>query len=184
MLLLLLLLLTAAVAAAAAASAITTAVVVIIVVCSHKYHNHNYFFISEKKPQHTTTMTPMSVIAALVVVMTTMTMSDVSGVPADYQAQRTALLQEEHNARLGGSGAALNADERVVDRLLMEEKRRLIEGARLNGSDFPVRHNFLNRTARAAMEATRAFRIIRQMPKGGFENDDDGGDDDDEEDGG
>ena len=64
----------------------------------------------------------------------------------------------------------------------MEEKRRLIEGARLNGSDFPARHNFLNRTARAAMEATRAFRIIRQMPKGGFENDDDGGDDDDGDD--
>lgn len=87
---------------------------------------------------------------------------------ADYLAKRKALLLEEQSMRIGGTGGTLTPEEREVDGLMMAEKRQLIEAAKINGSDFPASHSFLNQTARLAMEATEAFKIIRRMPKGGL----------------
>ena len=90
----------------------------------------------------------------------------VMSAPADYLSKRNALIQSEQLLRTGGAGQSLSTNERVVNDILMQEKRRLIEAARLNSSDFVARHNFLNATARAAMEDTYAFQIIKKMPKG------------------
>lgn len=98
----------------------------------------------------------------------TLCLSDVTSVPAEYLESRRALIQSEQALRIGGSGSGLSPDERRVDELLMREKRALMEAARLNGSDFAARHNFLDAAVREAMENTTAFHIIRRMPKGGI----------------
>jgi hypothetical protein len=67
----------------------------------------------------------------------------------------------------GGDGSALSPAEQAVDQMLMQEKRAIIEAARLNGSTFNAMYSFLNQTSKAAMEATKAFQIIKNMPKGG-----------------
>ncbi|KAK7098720.1 hypothetical protein V1264_002960 [Littorina saxatilis] len=91
----------------------------------------------------------------------------VTAIPADYAAKRAALIKAEKSLRTGGTGSSLSHDEQIVDKILMLEKRKLIEATRLNGSNFAARYNFLNMTARADMEATRGFQIIKKMPKGG-----------------
>jgi hypothetical protein len=48
--------------------------------------------------------------------------------------------------------------------LPFQEKRAFIEAARTNGSDFTARHNFM--LAKAEIETTKAFSIIKRMPKG------------------
>ena len=116
--------------------------------------------------RHLTLTMPSIAVACLAVVFSAIFVPAVISVPADYLAKRTALIQSEQKSRTGASGQTLDSAERLVDKLLMTEKKKLIEAARLNGSDFFVRHNFLNASARAAMEATKAFQILKKMPKG------------------
>ena len=105
-------------------------------------------------------------VVCFAVIFSAIFVPTVISVPADYVARRQALILSEQGQRTGGTSQNLNHNERIVDSILMEEKRRLIEASRLNGSDFATRYNFLNVTSRTAMEATKAFQIIQQMPKG------------------
>ena len=117
-------------------------------------------------PARHLTLTLPSIAVACLAVFSAIFVPAVMSIPADYLAKRTALIQSEQRSQTGGTSQTLNPLERLVDKLLMTEKKKLIEAARLNGSDFFVRHNFLNTSARAAMEATKAFQILKKMPKG------------------
>ncbi|XP_025116275.1 adenosine deaminase AGSA-like [Pomacea canaliculata] len=55
--------------------------------------------------------------------------------------------------------------KKLVDKLIVEEKKRLITSAHLNKAPFPPRDNFF--LSRAEMETTTAFKVLREMPKGG-----------------
>ena len=116
--------------------------------------------------KHLTLTLPSIAVVCLAVVFSAFFAPVVISVPADYLAKRKALIQSEQRIQTGGTSQTLNPLERLVDKLLMTEKKKIIEAARLNGSDFFVRHNFLNVSARAAMEATKAFQILKKMPKG------------------
>ena len=115
---------------------------------------------------HLTLTSPNIAVVCFAVVFSAIFVPAVMSAPADYVAKRNALIHSEQALRTGGSDHSLNPKERIVNDILMQEKRRLIESARLNSSDFVARQNFLNATARAAMEATKAFQIIKKMPKG------------------
>lgn len=86
-------------------------------------------------------------------------------VPSDYDKVRKALINAELSMQIGGNGSTLSLREQALDRFMLQEKRKIMEAARVNGSYFPAGYNFL--TSRAAMEATASFQIIRNMPKGG-----------------
>ncbi|XP_076472051.1 adenosine deaminase AGSA-like [Babylonia areolata] len=82
---------------------------------------------------------------------------------SDYDRQRNHALLTERTQRPGGFGnhVVLTPQELVVDKLLLRDKRRAMEAARVQGAEFPI--NFL--TSRRAMESTEVFNIIRKMPK-------------------
>ncbi|PVD33537.1 hypothetical protein C0Q70_04794, partial [Pomacea canaliculata] len=90
--------------------------------------------------------------------------SVVVAMPTRRDLQRRKVLQDqEMSLWVGGSGEGLNDREKLVDKLIVEEKKRLITSARLNKAPFPPRDNFF--LSRAEMETTTAFKVIREMPK-------------------
>ena len=113
-----------------------------------------------------TLTSPNIAVVCFALVFSAIFVPAVMSVPADYVAKRNALIHSEQALQTGGTNHSLTPKELIVNGILMQEKRRLIEAARLNSSDFVARHNFLNATARAAMEDTYAFQIIKKMPKG------------------
>ena len=113
-----------------------------------------------------TLTSPNIAVVCFALVFSAIFVPAVMSVPADYVAKRNALIHSEQALQTGGTNHSLTPKELIVNGILMQEKRRLIEASRLHGSDFVARHNFLNVTARAAMEATKAFQIIKKMPKG------------------
>ena len=93
--------------------------------------------------------------------------SAVVSMPAEYAQLRQSVISREQERRVGGYNSQdlnMTSEERTVDNQLLQEKRQIIEAARLNGSDFPAAHNFM--TSRSRMESTKAFQIIKKMPKG------------------
>nr|KAG5693874.1 hypothetical protein BaRGS_009930 [Batillaria attramentaria] len=64
---------------------------------------------------------------------------------------------------------AERGQEQLVDKVLLQEKRRMVEAARLHGADYPGRSDFLERSAmaRTVQNTSTAYSIIKNMPKGG-----------------
>ncbi|KAK7479394.1 hypothetical protein BaRGS_00029386 [Batillaria attramentaria] len=89
--------------------------------------------------------------------------------PVYYQRERDALIAAEQKLRIGGTGSSLSGQEQLVDKVLLQEKRRMVEAARLHGADYPGRSDFLERSAmaRTVQNTSTAYSIIKNMPKGG-----------------
>lgn len=94
------------------------------------------------------------------------TLQVASSIPPDYARARQALIDAEAALQVGGNGSNLSPSEERVNRIMLDEKKKIIESARVNGSYFPAGFNFL--VSKAAMEKTTSFKIIQQMPKGGL----------------
>ncbi|XP_076471292.1 adenosine deaminase AGSA-like [Babylonia areolata] len=88
----------------------------------------------------------------------------VLSMPEDYARRRDSLINQDLARRVGGLGdnTTLTCWEQAVDKMLLEEKRKVVADAMHGGAEMPM--NFL--TSRPAMESTESFRIIRKMPKG------------------
>nr|KAG5701004.1 hypothetical protein BaRGS_022715 [Batillaria attramentaria] len=86
-------------------------------------------------------------------------------IPPDYARVRRALIDAELAMQIGGNGSDLSPLEQKLNGVMLDEKKKIVEAARVNGSYFPAGYDFLS--SRAAMETTMSFKIIQQMPKGG-----------------
>ncbi|XP_005107463.1 adenosine deaminase AGSA-like [Aplysia californica] len=80
-----------------------------------------------------------------------------------YLEQRSKIIKDEEKLSLGGE-LSLSAEEKIVNDIIMKEKRRLIEFSRLNGTEFVPGQSFY--ISKPMMEKTTVLKIIKQMPKG------------------
>nr|KAG5693871.1 hypothetical protein BaRGS_009927 [Batillaria attramentaria] len=89
--------------------------------------------------------------------------------PVLYELERKAIIDAEQRIRIGGTGSSLSGQEQLVDKILLQEKRRMVEAARLQSEDYPGRRDFLLPTAmiRQIRNSSTAYNIIQRMPKGG-----------------
>ncbi|XP_060535703.1 adenosine deaminase 2-like [Cylas formicarius] len=82
---------------------------------------------------------------------------------SDYYQRRAVLIEKSQNRSIGAD-LVLNADERKVNRLLMQLKHREFDAGFKDPEKFlPLRHFFL---ARDNITRSGVFKLIRQMPKG------------------
>ena len=77
-------------------------------------------------------------------------------------AQRERLLAEESTRILGG-GLTLNANEQLVNNMLMEDKTTEYDQSIADLNFIPATHFFLSKPE---MLNSKVFNFIRQMPKG------------------
>lgn len=97
------------------------------------------------------------------VLLTAAIMLSVSNLSDDYSAQRDAILKKEKASFTGGK---LNLSDRelAVNKLILNEKKAELSQAHGNVSEFlPSQHFF---QARAAIEKSTLFSIIKKIPKG------------------
>jgi hypothetical protein len=80
----------------------------------------------------------------------------------EFLAQRERLLAEESSRILGGS-VILNADEQLVNNVLMAAKTLEFDQSFSTLDFIPADHYFL---AKPAMLQSEVFQFIQQMPKG------------------
>ncbi|XP_055900700.1 adenosine deaminase AGSA-like isoform X1 [Biomphalaria glabrata] len=76
---------------------------------------------------------------------------------------RAQLIEEEMKLRLGGN-LVLNEQEQMVNRLLLKEKRAIIERSRLNKTTYYPALSFYK--SKKFVESTNIYQIIKKMPKG------------------
>uniref|UniRef100_A0A0A1X8Y5 Adenosine deaminase CECR1-A n=1 Tax=Zeugodacus cucurbitae TaxID=28588 RepID=A0A0A1X8Y5_ZEUCU len=81
-----------------------------------------------------------------------------------YETMRANILEKESNNQLGGR-VLLNAKERVVNELIMLEKKHELELGLKNISHFQVAQHFFRSFEKIGN--TTLFRHLRAMPKGG-----------------
>ena len=79
----------------------------------------------------------------------------------DYHVEREEYLAEE-SKRVLGSGLELNEKEELVNKIVLDAKRREFEKGL--SETFPPSVNFL--THKHLVEQSEVFDIIRRMPKG------------------
>lgn len=84
--------------------------------------------------------------------------------PGAYWSERSALIQEERSQFLGSS-ITLTAAESRANTILMAAKANEFDNCFDPLCFPPARHFF---SAKADIEASEVFRIIKQMPKGLF----------------
>lgn len=83
----------------------------------------------------------------------------------DFEQQRNLMLREESDRYLG-SGIVLTEKESQVNEILMKAKNDEIRSGFANPNQFiPAMHMF---DALSAIEASKVFKILRKMPKGGI----------------
>jgi len=83
----------------------------------------------------------------------------------EYLRLRNNMIGEEYQMRLGGK-LKLTDSERQVNDILMKLKTKELELARENITDFPPAVHFFR--AKALIDKSEVFRMIRIMPKGKF----------------
>ena len=76
---------------------------------------------------------------------------------------REELLDKEYQMRIGGTVNLSDAELRV-NTILMNFKRKELEIARRNITNFPPAVHFFR--AKELIDKSEVFRIIRSMPKG------------------
>ncbi|XP_050335166.1 adenosine deaminase 2-A-like [Bactrocera neohumeralis] len=81
-----------------------------------------------------------------------------------YETMRANILEKESNNQLGGR-VLLNANERVVNELIMLEKQHELELGLKNISHFQVAQHFFRSFEKIGN--TTLFRYLKTMPKGG-----------------
>jgi len=81
----------------------------------------------------------------------------------EYLTLRNSMLRKEYQMRTGGT-MKLSDDELRVNATLMKFKAKELEAARNNVTNFPPAVHFFR--AKALIDKSDAFRIIRNMPKG------------------
>jgi hypothetical protein len=103
------------------------------------------------------------VVFSFLVILTISLVHNVSSVNInEFLAQRERLLAEESFRILGGS-VTLNADEQLVNNMLMTAKTLEFDQSFSTLDFIPVDHYFLSKPA---MLQSEVFQFIRQMPKG------------------
>ncbi|XP_053957283.1 adenosine deaminase 2-like [Anastrepha ludens] len=81
-----------------------------------------------------------------------------------YETMRANILEKEAQGQLGGN-VWLNANERVVNELIMLEKKYELEMSMKNLSHFQVAQHFFHSYEK--ISKTPLFRLLQAMPKGG-----------------
>jgi len=81
----------------------------------------------------------------------------------EYLTLRNSMLHKEYQMRTGGT-MKLSDDELRVNATLMKFKANELEAARNNVTNFPPAVHFFR--AKALIDKSDVFRIIRNMPKG------------------
>jgi len=81
----------------------------------------------------------------------------------EYTEMRERLLGKEYQMRTGGTVNLSDAELRV-NTILMDFKRKELEIARRNVTNFPPAVHFFR--AKELIDDSEVFRIIRSMPKG------------------
>jgi len=81
----------------------------------------------------------------------------------EYLEMREELLDKEYQMRIGGTVNLSDAELRV-NTILMNFKRKELEIARRNITNFPPAVHFFR--AKELIDKSEVFRIIRSMPKG------------------
>jgi len=83
----------------------------------------------------------------------------------EYLRLRNNMIGEEYQMRLGGK-LKLSDSERQVNDILMTLKAKELDSARENVTNFPPAVHFFR--AKALIDKSEVFRMIRNMPKGKF----------------
>ena len=81
----------------------------------------------------------------------------------EYLDRRQQVLSKEHQMRIGAM-VNFSDDELRVNAMLMKLKAKELEIARRNVTNFPPAVHFFS--AKALIDDSEVFRIIRTMPKG------------------
>ncbi|CAL1540502.1 unnamed protein product [Lymnaea stagnalis] len=112
------------------------------------------------------TMAHRLVLAALLVQGFGPVMSlpvDVSQSRSQHLDKRAKVIAEEVQMRIGGK-LTLTAEEARLNKFIMSEKHRMIDGSRLNRTDYLSAFSFFK--SKSFVETTPIFKIIKKMPKG------------------
>jgi len=85
----------------------------------------------------------------------------------EYLRLRDEMIQKEYRMRTGGM-IKLSDDELRVNATLMNLKAKELEAARRNVTNFPPAVHFFR--AKALIDKSDVFKIIRNMPKGTYDD--------------